>query len=104
MNEESGEMKQLFVYERDAGRLELFIRILYWIAISIVLFFYRFLAGICLIIQWFVILIFGNRNEGLSNFIKGYLEYVVYVMNYVYFMTDKRPEILPKPVKIFEKD
>ena len=104
MNEEPGELKQLFVYEHDASRLELFIRILYWIAISIVLFIYRFLAVICMIIQWFVILILGHRNEGLSNFIKGYLDYVVYVMNYVYFMTDKRPEILPKPVKIFEKE
>ena len=104
MNEEPGEMKQLFVYERNASRLELFIRILYWIAIGIVLFVYRFLAGICMIIQWFVILILGRRSEGLSNFIKGYFEYVVHVMNYIYFMTDKRPAVLPKYVKIFEKE
>ncbi len=104
MNEESGEMKQLFLYERYASRLELFIRILYWIAIGIVLFVYRFLAGICMIIQWFVILILGRRSEGLSNFIKGYLEYVVHVINYVYFITDKRPAVLPKSVKIFEKE
>ena len=104
MNGESGELKQLFVYEREASRLELFIRILYWIAIGIVLAIYRFFAGICMIVQWFVILILGRRSEGLSNFIKGYLEYTVHVMNYVYFMTDKRPEIIPKSVKIFEKE
>ena len=57
-----------------------------------------------MIVQWFVILIFGSRNEGLSNFIKGYLEYAVYVTPYVYFMTDKRPEVMPKTVKIYEKE
>jgi len=104
MNGESSGMNQLFVYERKAGRLELFIRILYWIAIGIFLTIYRFLAVICMIIQWFVILILGRRSEGLSNFIKGYLEYTVHVMNYVCFMTDKRPAITPKSMKIFEKE
>ncbi len=84
--------------------MELLIRILYWIAIGIVLWVYGLIAGICMIIQWFVILIFGSRNEGLGNFIKGYLEYTVYVAPYIYFMTDRRPEILPKPVKIYEKE
>lgn len=104
MNEESGEMKQLFVYEHDASRLELFIRIVYWIAIGIVLAVYGFIAEICMFIQWFVILILGRRSEGLSNFIKGYLEYVVNVVSYVYFMTDKRPGIMPKMVRIYEKE
>jgi hypothetical protein len=104
MNEESGEIKQLFVYEHDAGRLELLIRILYWIAIGIVLAVYGFIAEICMIIQWFIILILGRRNEGLSNFIKGYLEYLVHVKPYVYFMTDKRPGVMPKTVKIYEKE
>ena len=45
MNEESGEIKQLFVYEHDAGRLELLVRILYWIVIGIVLVVYRFITG-----------------------------------------------------------
>ena len=65
--------KQLFVFEHDAGRLELFIRIIYEIIIGIVLFIYGIITGICLIIQWVHILILGSRNEGLSNFIKGYL-------------------------------
>ncbi len=104
MAEEPVEIKQLFVYEHDASRLELLIRILYWIVIGIVLIVYGFIAEICLIIQWFVILILGHRNEGLSNFIKGYLEYNVYVTSYVFFMTDRRPEVMPKPVKIYEKE
>lgn len=101
MNE--GEMKQLFVYERDASRLELLVRIVYSIAIGIVLAVYGIIAEICAFIQWFVILILGQRSEGLSNVIKGYLEYLVHVAGYVYWMTDKRPGIMPKVVRIYEK-
>lgn len=100
MNEE---MRQLFVYEHDASRLELFIRIVYSIAIGIVLVVYGIIAEICAFIQWFVILILGRRSEGLSNVIKGYLEYVVHVAGYVYWMTDKRPGVMPKAVRIYEK-
>jgi hypothetical protein len=94
---------QLFVFEHDASRLELLIRIVYWILIGIVAWIYGVIALICLIIQWIHILILGSRNEGLSNFAKGYLEYMVHVMSYVYIMTDKRPDILPVPVKILEE-
>lgn len=95
--------RQLFVFEHDAGRLELFIRILYWILIGIVMWIYGIVACICLVIQWLHILILGRRNEGLSNLVKGYLEYVVHVMPYMYFMTDRRPDIMPVSVKIFEE-
>jgi len=102
MTEERKE--QLFVYERNARRWELLVRIIYWILIGIVITVYGFIAFIVLFIQWFVILILGRRNEGLSDFAKGYLEYYVHVLSYTYIMTDKRPHILPVPVKIFEED
>ena len=95
--------KQLFVFEHDAGRLELLIRILYWIAIGIVAWVYGIIAFVCLFIQWFHVLILGRRNAGLSDFAKGYLEYIVHVMPYMYIMSDKRPDILPVNVKIVEE-
>ena len=95
--------QQLFVYEHDAGRLELLVRILYWILIGIVMWVYGMIASLCLIIQWFCILILGFRIEVLSNIIRGYLEYYVHVMPYMYFMTDKRPDIMPVTVKIYEE-
>jgi hypothetical protein len=95
--------QQLFVYEHDAGRLELLVRILYWILIGIVMWVYGIIAGICLFIQWFSILILGCRNEALSNIAKGYLEYTVHVLSYTYFMTDKRPDVMPVAVKIYEE-
>ncbi|HVN73694.1 MAG TPA: DUF4389 domain-containing protein [Methanoregula sp.] len=94
---------QLFTFEHDAGRLELLVRIVYWILIGIVLWVYGIVAFICLFIQWFHILILGRRNEGLSDIAKGYLEYLVHVMGYTYIMTDKRPDILPVTVKILEE-
>ena len=105
MAEEKTEgMKQLFVYEHDAKRLELLIRIVYAFVIQVVVMVYGIIAGICMFIQWFVILILGRRSEGLSNFIKGYLVYYVHVIGYVYWMTDDRPGIMPKPVEIYEKE
>jgi hypothetical protein len=103
MTETPGSPNQLFTYEHDASRLELLIRIVYWILIGIVLWVYGIVAGICLFIQWFHILVLGSRNEWLSNVAKGYLEYLVDVMSYTYIMTDKRPDILPVPVKIYEE-
>jgi len=95
--------QQLFVFEQEAGRLELLVRIVYWILIGLVLWVYGFIAMICLIIQWVHILILARRNEALSNLIKGYLEYYVHVTPYVYFMTDVRPDVLPVTVKIYEE-
>ena len=103
MTETPGSPNQLFCFEHDAGRFELLIRIIYWILIGIVRWVYGIIALICLFIQWFHILILGRRNEGLSSIAKGYLEYVVHVMSYTYIMTDKRPNFLPVPVKIYEE-
>jgi hypothetical protein len=94
---------ELFVYERPARRLELLVRIVYWILIGIVLWVYGLIAGIIAVIQWFVILFLGRRSEGLSDFIRGYLEYYVHVTPYLWFMTDRRPGIMPVKVRIFEE-
>lgn len=96
-------LRELFVFEAEAGRIELFIRILYWIVIGIIVGVYGMLAWICGCIQWFHILILARRNESLSNFMRGYLEYYVHVFSYVSLMTDTRPDVLPVPVRIFEE-
>jgi len=103
MSDSEETLSQLFTYEHKARRWELLVRIFYSIAIAIVLLVYGFIAGILMFIQWFVILILGRRNEGISDFIKGYLEYHVHVLSYISWMTDKRPGIMPKSVKIFEE-
>jgi len=99
----TGSPRELFVFERPARRLELLVRIVYWILIGIVAWVYGLIATICMFIQWFVILVLGRRSEGLSVFIRGYLEYHIHVMSYVTFMTDRRPDILPVKVRIYEE-
>lgn len=97
-------MKQIFAYEEQAGRIELFIRIIYSVVIGIVLMIYGFIAGICMLIQFLIVLILGRRSRGLSDFIQGYLEYYVHILSYTSFMTDERPGILPSPVSIYEEE
>ncbi|MDD1661791.1 MAG: DUF4389 domain-containing protein [Methanomicrobiales archaeon] len=99
----SPSLNQLFVYEEPASRFELLVRILYWILIGIVLWVYSIIAGICLIVQWVVILILGHRNKDLSDIIQGYLEYRVHVTPYMAFMTDRRPDVMPVKARIFEE-
>lgn len=96
-------MKQLFSYEEKAGRIELFIRIIYSFIVCIVLSIYGFIAGICIVIQFIYMLILGRRSQGLSDFIQGYLEYYVHILGYTSFMTDERPGILPVSVTIYEE-
>ncbi len=97
-------MRQLFQYEEEAGRIELFIRIIYSVIIGIVLSIYGFIAGICMIIQFFIILIMGRRSHTLSDIIRGYLEYYVHILPYTSFMTDERPGIFPHTIGIFEEE
>jgi hypothetical protein len=96
-------MKQLFLFEEEAGRIELFIRIVYSVILGIVLSIYGFIAGICMMIQFVIILILGRRSQSLSDFIRGYLEYYVHILPYTSFMTDERPGIFPVNSAIYEE-
>lgn len=104
MEEETIQPQQLFVHQRHASRLELFIRIIYGFFIGLVLMVYGFAASICQSLLWLNILILGSRNEGLSLFIKGYLEYQVHVLSYTSLLTDRRPGIIPRKSEIFEEE
>jgi len=95
---------ELFVYEEKARRLELLVRIVYSILVGIIAAVYGIVAGLCTLVQFLVILVLGRRNRGLSDFIRGYLEYHVHILSYTGLMTDTRPGISPKPVRIYEKE
>jgi hypothetical protein len=103
MEEYESDTRQLFSFEGHASRIELFVRIIYGILISIVLAIYGFVANICMFVQWFHILILGKRNSGLHDVIQGYLEYQVHVMAYINFVTDRRPNVMPEKVNILEQ-
>ena len=91
-----------FKYERYASRLELLIiRPLYSCVLCIVLWVYMMIGGICSAIQWLIVLITGERNGSLNNYIKQYVEFFVQILPYSYMLTDKRPDLSHKQVNIF---
>jgi len=95
-------MEEYLKFEREASRLEvLIIRPLFSIIIEIVLLVYGFIASICMVFQWLIVLIAGERSEGLNNPIKNYVEYIIQVYPYMYLLTDERPELSHKEVKIY---
>ena len=94
-------LKEYLKYQRKASRIELFIRIIYLIPILLIIHVYTILAGICHLIQWFIILIFGFRNKFLSKIVQGYVKYIIRVLAYSHNLSDERPKILPESYKIF---
>ena len=63
---------------------------------------YGIVAKVCLIIQWFVILILGH-GTGTCPTSSAAPGYSVHVMPYITFMTDRRPDVMPVKVRIYEE-
>jgi hypothetical protein len=81
---------------KKASRAELFIRILWAIPSLIVLWIFGIIAGLCLIVHWFFILITGKRNRVLNNVVRVYVYYSTKVRAYLSLLTDERSPILPE--------
>ena len=95
-------VKDYLQYERNASRLELLIiRPLYTFVLAIVLCVYALIGNICNSIQWFIVLFTGERNEGLNNYVKQYVEYSIQIVSYTSALTDKRPDLSHRQVNIF---
>ena len=94
-------MDEILGYEREASRLELFVRMFYSIPVCIILPLYGIIAYICVSCQWFVILIFGRRSKSLNGPIEGFIKYCVQLVGYFSYLTDERPGIGPKRLKFF---
>ena len=95
-------MERYLEYEREADRLELIIiRPIYSIVISIVLAIYGCIAGICQSIQWIIVMITGERNEGLNDYVRQYVSFSIQVVAYTYALSDIHPELTPKRMRVF---
>ena len=81
---------------KKSPRLELFVRILWAIPTAIVLWIFGIIAGMCLVVQWFYILITGRRSRMLNDVIRGYFYYSTKVRAYLGLITDERSPILPE--------
>jgi hypothetical protein len=94
-------MQEYLIHEEHASRVELIVRIFYTIVLSIVLCLYGIIFGICHCIQWWGILILGKRFKGLNNVLIGYVEYNIQILSYANLITDERPGIAPKDLKVY---
>ncbi|MFH1588103.1 MAG: DUF4389 domain-containing protein [Candidatus Diapherotrites archaeon] len=80
--------------EEKASRIELLIRLVYWIPLYIVLVVLSLIAGILLFVNLFTVLILGKRV--LVEFIEKYWQYQAKFEAYYLLLTDERPPIMPE--------
>ncbi len=78
-------------YEEARNRLTVAFRIILAIPHLIVSQVWGYLAQILAVIQWFVILFTGKRNEGMWNLQQGWLSYYARVMGYTELLYDQYP-------------
>jgi len=79
-----------------ASRLELFIRIAWFLVSSIVLSVFGIVAGLCTALHWVYILVTGKRHRGLNSLIRNYVVYRTKVLAYAFMLTEERNPIFPE--------
>ncbi len=77
-----------------ASRVEVLVRILYWIPLGIVMFILAILSILLFYVNILTCLILGKRVGGA--FIAKYVSYSAKYMAYMMFATDERPPIMPE--------
>ena len=73
------------------SRVTTFFRSLLVIPQMIVVYVLQMVAQLLTVVQWFIILFTGKRNEGIWNFVAGVLNWQTRVITYAYLMYDKYP-------------
>lgn len=82
-------------FSEKASRLELFVRFFYFILYYIVATFGIIFLFTCMI-QGMVILLLGKRSKTLHTINRGFTEYLIEFMAYLYLLTEERPKLIPK--------
>jgi hypothetical protein len=78
-------------YTEQRNRLTVAFRIILAIPHLIVAQLWGYVVEILAVIQWFIILFTGTRNEGIFNFQRSWLEYYGRVTSYVWLLHDVFP-------------
>jgi hypothetical protein len=90
------------VYVEKGSRLELLVRIVYSLILGLIAYFWAFIVGFTIIIQWFHVLITGKRNETLWRFQASFFRFYSRMFAYYSLMTDVRPPITGRPIPLPE--
>ncbi len=78
-------------YEENRNRLTVAFRIILAIPHLIVSHVWGYLAQILAVVQWFIIVFTGKRNEGIWNLQRSWLEYYCRVSGYAWLLFDPYP-------------
>lgn len=92
-------VKAEVVQQEKASRVELLVRLVYWIPLWIVGFILKMISGIAFFVNILTILVLGKRILGLSKFIGIEVSYQAKMCAYLSTATDERPPIMPEELK-----
>ncbi|MBS3061655.1 MAG: DUF4389 domain-containing protein [Candidatus Diapherotrites archaeon] len=81
-----------------ASRLELLVRLVYWIPLLIVTWVLQVLAGISWIVTFFSVLVLGKRFSLFSRLMTLAMVYNLRFYAYYSLLTDERPPIIPEGI------
>jgi len=84
-------------YTEPRRRLSVLFRGILYIPHYVIEYAWRVLAQVLAIVQWFIILFTGRRNEGVWNLQRSYLGYAARVWSYYGLSFDKWPNIGVEP-------
>lgn len=84
-------------YDEKRSRLTTLFRALLAIPHMIIMQAWQYLAQVLTIVQWFIILFTGKRNQGIWNMQNAWLGYAARVWSYYSVMFDKWPNIGAEP-------
>ncbi len=82
--------------EKNPGRVELIIRLVWSAICGIVLYLFSIIASICWIIQFIYILILGKRMDALDPWLAKVVKGSAKLSAYASLLTDERPPLVPE--------
>ncbi len=84
-----------YAFKEEASRLELLIRLFYFIPLSIVVVILANIAGVAWFVQVLYALATGKKHKALWDLEALYMRYAVNMIYYMFMQTDERPPIMP---------
>ncbi|MDO8634086.1 MAG: DUF4389 domain-containing protein [archaeon] len=85
--------------QEKAGRMELLVRLVYWIPLVIVLAILGIIGAIAFIVNVLSILCLGKKFLSISRFVAMGIGYRAKMAAYLMCSTDERPPIIPEELK-----
>lgn len=81
---------------KTSSRKELLVRLVYWIPLAVVFYVLHFIGILCLIANFFSVLIRGRVSVSLAKVQQTAIDYFYKFQAYTSFLTDERPPIIPE--------